>query len=133
MTSFLNENLDSQIRNRYAEYALFDGIVKCVLKTDYMDLDIAKKLHTSRTLLQGGKKYPVLSDSRKLTEVTSEARVYGASEEVSETMLAHAVLIDKKADVFIINLFLRFNKPSIPTKFFNSEELALDWLSTFKA
>lgn len=132
MTAFLEDNFrDNQIDNKYALHFITQGIVNCVVKVDFMDIEVAKKCCSSRQLVQGGKKMPVLTDARILEKVTSEARIYGATTTVCDSMIAHAVFIDGKADTFFINLFLKINKPIIPTKFFTNKELAIDWLKTF--
>ncbi len=132
MTAFLEDKFrDNQVDNKYALHYIRQGITICIVKTDFMDLNVAQKMNSSRQLAQGGKKMPVFTDARMLEKVTSDARVYGASPEVCNTMTAHAILIDGKADAFIINLFLKVLKPSTPTRFFTSEDIAIEWLKTF--
>lgn len=132
MTAFLEDKFrDNQVDNKYALHFITQKIVHCVVKVDFMDIEVAQKCSSSRLLLQSGEKMPVFTDARMLEKVTSEARVYGASKEVCDSMLAHAVFIDGRADTFLMNLFLKINKPSISTKFFTNKELAIEWLKTF--
>lgn len=59
---------------------------------------------------------------------SKEAREYTASKEVSEVLKADAFVIKGLALRIVGNGYLKINKPSRPTRLFNSKEEAIDWL-----
>ena len=62
-----------------------------------------------------------------------EARKYGAKKEVVDLSIALTILAGTSLPATIIgNFFIKFNRPSIPTKMFKKEENALKWLNSFR-
>jgi hypothetical protein len=87
----------------------------------------------ARKKLQQSKQMLTLVDTREVFQVTREAREYGAKKEVEDLSIAMAILSGNSMAATIIgNFFIKFNKPSVPTKMFKSEEKALNWLLGFK-
>ena len=81
--------------------------------------------------LNDGKPCPVLTDIRHIKSITREAREYGAKPEISKMYTANATIVGSLVSRTIINFFLKFNKPLIPTKLFTDENEALAWLKGF--
>ena len=74
-----------------------------------------------------------LIDTSKVFQVSREARDYGATKEVVGLCSAMALLTGTSLPATIIgNFFIKFNKPSVPTKLFKKERKALDWLETYR-
>jgi hypothetical protein len=61
---------------------------------------------------------------------SKEAREYTASNEVSKILKADALVIKGLALRIIGNGYLRINKPNRPTRLFNSESEAVNWLKS---
>jgi hypothetical protein len=61
---------------------------------------------------------------------SKEAREYTASGEVSAILKADALVIKGLALRIIGNGYLKINKPNRPTRLFNSEAEAVNWLKT---
>jgi hypothetical protein len=63
---------------------------------------------------------------------SKEARDYLGTPEVVTLLKANAVVANSTLSKIIVNLYLMFNKPSVPTKIFTDEAAALAWLTQFK-
>lgn len=111
---------------------LHDGIMIANWDMDFVDLDVAKRAVEIRVVAMGDNKYPFLIRVRRLTGSTKEARDYLASEEGCRGFSAAAFCIDSVIKNVIISLYLYLNKPVVPTRIFNDERKALEWLHTYK-
>ena len=67
-----------------------------------------------------------------LTSPNSEARLASASEKGCEYKKADAFVIYSLAQKIVANIYLKFNKPHVPTKFFNDVVSAKKWLNELK-
>ena len=82
--------------------------------------------------LSGGRRYPVLADSRLVKSGGDRAvRAYYAGPELTATIRAVAVLIVSPVQRVIANFFLGLHKPPYPSRVFTSETEALAWLQRF--
>ena len=75
-----------------------------------------------------GNKMRIYISTNPLLHSTNEAREFAASDEAQEFTFANAVLVNTAAKKILFNLYLKINKPKIPTKGFNNREDALAWL-----
>ncbi len=75
-----------------------------------------------------GKKFFVLFEGDEDASVSGEARRAGASEEYTKHVAALALYSDKAYERIIGSLFLKINKPKVPTEFFDDREKAIAWL-----
>jgi len=73
-------------------------------------------------------KYFVLLEGEEGSNVSDEARVLAASEEYSRHVAALALCSSNLAMAILGNLFLKVNRPKVPTKFFRERADALFWL-----
>ena len=78
-----------------------------------------------------GKKFPLLIVVGEYTLPTPEARAYIATPESDPYASAEAYVIQSFSQKLVGNVYLSFNKPARPTRLFNSEEKAIEWLKTF--
>ncbi|MBC7865317.1 MAG: hypothetical protein IAF38_20240 [Bacteroidia bacterium] len=78
--------------------------------------------------IAGEKIPPILVDLRKIKSISKEARDYFAMKNRKPGVKAIAMLIKSPVSKIIGNFFLGINLPSVPTKLFNSETKALNWL-----
>ncbi len=74
------------------------------------------------------KKFTVIMEAEENFEVSGDARRAGASLEYSKHVAALALCSNKLHETIIGNLFLKINKPIVPTKFFDDRTKALQWL-----
>ena len=77
-----------------------------------------------------GKKFLVLVEAEENTDISGDARRATASAEYAEHVAALAICTGKMHEHIIGSLFLKVNKPIVPTKFFNNRSEAIDWLKT---
>ena len=80
-----------------------------------------------------GRRRPLLVDLRGAKSQSAEARAYMAGPEGLKVSQAVGLLIGSPVSRVLGNLYLRLNKPPIPTRLFTSEEEALAWLRSFLA
>lgn len=74
------------------------------------------------------KKFMVLMEAEENFEVSGDARRAGASLEYSKHVAALALCSNKLHETIIGNLFLKINKPIVPTKFIDDRNKAIEWL-----
>lgn len=79
-----------------------------------------------------GKKFYVLFEGEEDAEISGDARRAGASEEYTRHVAALALYSSKLHEKIIGSLFLKINKPKLPTKFFDNREDAIDWLKNLR-
>ena len=74
------------------------------------------------------KKFFVLFEGDEDAAISGEARRAGASEEYTKHVAALALYSNKAYERIIGSLFLKINKPKVPTEFFDDREKAIAWL-----
>ena len=109
-----------------------DGILHIkILEGAHITIEKSKKYYDLSRQLLGDKKALVLVDGSMKFTITKEARIFAASAEASAYRVASAVVTNSIINKLIVNWYIRFNKPVVPTKLFSSKESALKWLKTF--
>ena len=69
-----------------------------------------------------------LADVRNMTFMNNEARKH-FSQQNKSSVAAIAVVINSKFQMTLVNLYQKINKPLLPTKFFEAQPKAEEWLS----
>jgi hypothetical protein len=109
-----------------------DGILRIVTLPDVkVTLETITEVNRHMKKLCRGKKVPVFTDIRGVKSITREARLFASGEDSAQVGSAAALLIGSPVSKVIGNFFLGINKPPFPTKLFNSEKKALQWLKGF--
>lgn len=119
------------IHDKYQVW-LEDDILHFVVLTEVLDLKYAMEVNEIRKRFCNGRKYADFIDMRSIKYVTKEAREYMADPEISSLVKAGAVLFKSKVQVILGNYYLKFNNPTVPTRFFYTKEVALAWLNKYK-
>lgn len=78
-----------------------------------------------------GKKFFVLFEAEENFDASADARKAGASEEYAKHVAALALCSNKLHETIMGNLFLKINRPRVPTRFFDNRDKALAWLRGF--
>lgn len=78
------------------------------------------------------KKFYVLFEGEEDADVSSDARRAGASEEYTKHVAALALYSNKMHEIIIGSLFLKINRPKVPTKFFDNRDEAILWLRSLQ-
>lgn len=74
------------------------------------------------------KKFYVLLGGEEFFQVTKEAREIAASDEFSGHLAAVALFSTELSLKILGNLYIKINKPTIPTRFFNNKKKAMEWI-----
>jgi len=75
-------------------------------------------------------KFFVLVEGEENSQVSADARRAVASDEYYKDVAALALYSNKTLGAIGGNLFLKVNRPKVPTRFFDNREKALKWLNT---
>lgn len=109
-----------------------DGIIRIEIgKIDEISLKNVNEFIEAIRLLGEGKAYCNLIIFEDFVQVDHEARKYTASEEANIYTTAEALVIKSTPLKLVGNFYIKFNKPSRPTKIFTNEDDAVKWLKTF--
>lgn len=110
-----------------------NGIVYQFYKAELiLDLAIAKKMVAARLSISNGIIRPVFVDIRNIVSLDSATRKYFAGGEAVELISAGALYLDNCLARMAGNIFLKIDKPVVPTRLFTNKEKALQWLEVFK-
>lgn len=95
-----------------------------------MTLDVARTCVEARIFFSRGVSYPICVDMRDLKSMDKQARQYLAS--MGATLVTAGALITPSAISRTMgNIFLKVDRPPVPTRLFTSEEKAVEWLRKF--
>jgi hypothetical protein len=116
-----------------ADAVFKDGILRINYKGLTADLNEVKAF-ISALKVEFADVMPVLfiSDITKQKSPNKEVRDYMGSPEVLVLTKAGAIIAGSILSKIVGNLYLSFNKPTIPTKIFSDEASALQWLEQFR-
>ena len=124
---------EKYVNNQYAEIWFENGLVHTVFKPDtIITVDVAERVTNDRLKVSDGKLSPIFIDLRNMVSTENAARTYMASPPAQQFLSAGAVLINNEIHRLLMNLWLKIDKPYIPTKSFTDKGKALEWLETFK-
>lgn len=109
-----------------------DGILHVeMLEGADVTLERAKENFRAIKQLLGNNKALILINTKAGFKFRSEARKYTAINEDTINRVATAFVVNSFANKLIVNLYIKLNKPVVPTRMFLSEVNALKWLKTF--
>ena len=77
-------------------------------------------------------KYFAIIDTTVVYDSTPEARDFYSESDYSKYRYADAFIVNSLPMRLLVNFFIVFNKPKIPTKMFNNRESALTWIHSLK-
>jgi hypothetical protein len=109
-----------------------DIIVFTPQNVEEINVEYIRLANEASAKLSGGKASLNLVVLKDFLNTTPEARVYAASEESNKYTIADAFVIQSQALKIVANFYLKFNKPTRPTRIFNTEESAIEWLNTYR-
>lgn len=75
-----------------------------------------------------GKKFLVLIEGENNAGISGDARRAGASIEYARHVAALAIYSPRSYEKIMGSLFLKINKPVVPTRFFDKRDEAIAWL-----
>ena len=98
----------------------------CVLESEDLWLSRKQSLEYAP-----GKKFAVLMEAPDFFQIGTETRRVAASEEYSKDMIAVALCSNNLSLKILGSLYIKINRPVVPTKFFDDRAKAEEWLKTF--
>jgi len=109
-----------------------DNIIHIHIKLD-MELGVEHidEIYDARMQLSGRVKHPVLFTSTKFVVPSNEVREYLSTKKRNDYVSAEAIVIRSLPQRLITNFYIKFNKPTRPTKMFTDKNKAIEWLSKF--
>jgi hypothetical protein len=109
-----------------------DGIFQIGMKEhETILLEDAREIRRLKTELCGNIPAPNLFLMRKFSIPDHEARAYASTKESALYRTAEALVIHSLAQKITANFYLRYNKPIVPTRFFQDAGEATSWLLQF--
>lgn len=106
-----------------------DGILQLNINPDreFTIFDCNELINAAKAI-GNGQKFLNLIMVGENTLADHESRVLSCSKEGSIYKLADAFVISSLAQKIIANFYMKVNKPYVPTRFFNNEPDAVNWL-----
>ena len=125
---------ESYLENEFIELWIEDGIIHaiCNPKLKIVTLEIAKQMVGDRLKLSNGITRPVFVDPSNMISVDKATRKYLAEGDAMKCLSATAILVKNQITKFGASIYIRIDKPAIPTKFFTDKKAALLWLEQYK-
>jgi hypothetical protein len=109
-----------------------DGIACTkVKKGSEVTVEYARENSNAVNTLLKEKKRPLLIDSRGIKSMTRDARNQFSTKGRETQTLAFGIVIGSQVSKVIGNFFMGINKPAVPTRLFDNEEGAIQWLKQF--
>lgn len=109
-----------------------DGIARTKVKPG-AEITIELALENSKAVnsLDTSRKFPILIDSRDIRSITREAREHFSTRGRETKTCAFGIIIKSPISRSVGNFFLGLNKPAVPTRLFDNEEDAIQWLKNY--
>jgi hypothetical protein len=118
--------------NGYIVFLRNDGIAQIQFDKGFEGgLQDAQNMVECIAKLSPHKKIPIIVIYSDFNFFDNEARSFVASDLVSQTVAADALVINSSGLKILGNIYLRINKPQRPTKIFTDLDLALEWVKQF--
>lgn len=108
-----------------------NGITQINYKDVFLTLQDSQFVFQESRKQSPWEKSPIYLTSASFTNQDKASREYNGSEEVTKHCSAIAMLSTSLAQRIMANFFIRIIKPKVPTRFFGSENEALEWLKSF--
>ncbi|HEY1038642.1 MAG TPA: hypothetical protein VGF30_04515 [Bacteroidia bacterium] len=109
-----------------------DGIVQMNTGPDaYFTIKEAREYVEALEQITEGKPHLILKIPGLHASVDSETRMYVATPEALRFSLAEAVVVNNIAQRILGNFYIKFDKPPVETRLFDTVEDAENWLATF--
>jgi hypothetical protein len=108
-----------------------DGIARTCVKP--MDITLEHALENTKVVtgFYVDRKFPILIDARGIKSMSYEARQHFSARGRDSKTNAFGIIIGSTVSRVLGNFYLGINKPAVPTKLFDNEESAVNWLKQF--
>lgn len=96
-----------------------------------ISIDQSKQVYEAAYALTNGKAYPNLFTASKFMIPDKETRDFMITEKRLALTCADAFIVDSLAQRIMGNMYIKINKPPVPSQLFLNQEDAIKWLRTF--
>jgi hypothetical protein len=111
-----------------------DGVIRAIVPPGAEDtLSKAKASLREISHLAAGFPKPVLVDMRWIKSATLEARRFWGSDALSGVVTSAALLVASPVSRIMGNFYIGLRHMHVPTRMFNDEAAALEWLKGYQA
>lgn len=119
-----------EIKLDYAKVQLFESkLVRIeIFSNNIIALSESRKINDAIGTLSEGTECFVLMVADEFTQFDRSAADFSASEEGLRYTIADALVVKSLSHKILANFYLKFNKPTKPSKIFTNEVDALEWL-----
>lgn len=136
VTTTLSKERRIQVSHGHVEIDTY-GFCRITFKMhsdQVLDLAAAEEIVEACHQVCQGKQHPFLSDSRGSSgTITAKARHHlRHSTKLERVRKASGFIIESIASSIIANLYIKVNKPVVPTRMFDNELDAVHWLRQFR-
>ncbi|MDQ3048013.1 MAG: hypothetical protein M3R27_10725 [Bacteroidota bacterium] len=106
-----------------------DGIMHFDIKAveEFTETDVKDILRTVKEIGHGSRFLNLVTFPAFVT-ISKEARALSASNEGNEYTIADAMVVTSTAIKLVMNFYISFDKPVRPTRAFNTQDKAVEWL-----
>ncbi len=108
-----------------------DGIMHLQYKDGILNLADSKAIFKNIRENCPWEVSPIFASGNTFSSLDKDARIFWGSPEVTKHCSAIALLTNTLGSKMMANFFLRIAKPSVPTRFFSSEEECITWLKKY--
>jgi hypothetical protein len=130
MTIMKESYIETEYFELWIENGIIHGIYRPTLKV--ITLDIAKQMVTTRLKLSNGLTRPIFVDICNVVSIDKASRICLAEGDAMKCLSATAILVKNQITKLAASIYIRIDKPAIPTKFFTDKRAALLWLEQYK-
>ena len=117
------------IEHRTGTISLEDDIYfYCIRDGTEISLEDAQELVALGSELTKGRRVGALVDARVHFNDTNDSRKYFAEHTLTQQFAAVAIITSSLAQRLIVNFYINFNRPNVPTRMFGNEAEAMKWL-----
>ncbi|MFQ5642668.1 MAG: hypothetical protein ACE5FQ_03110 [Thiogranum sp.] len=108
-----------------------DGIVRIRYPQNFnLTLQVMQEINRQHRQITTDKR-PVLVYAESVAAAEYEAQQFASTEQAVELATCMAIIVKSFFTRAMADLFMKFHKPPYPTRVFNDEKDALQWLETF--
>ncbi len=108
-----------------------DGIVRIKYPDNFhITMDVMESVYQQHVEITTDKR-PIMADAGSVATVDYDAQQFVSTDKAAALTSALAVIVKSAFTRAMGEMFMMFYKPPFPTRMFNREEDALEWLKTF--
>jgi Na+/H+ antiporter NhaA len=116
----------------YAQMWFEDGLICVVFKSNLIiNLDIARNMVAERLKINNQIARPMLVDVSGIVSIDMPSRKFFASEAATQYVKAGAIVVKGLIPQFVTQVFMKIDKPKVPSRIFTNADKAVVWLEKY--